>query len=159
MSTLLALDQSSHTSGYAVFQNGVLKDYGHFTISDEDLGIRLQKIRQKVLRLVEDYDADEVVFEDIQLQETGTNPKIFKILAEVFGVVYEALTENDISCSFMLAATWKSKLKIKGKTRPEQKKNAQKYVKDNYNIQPTEDECDAICIGVAYTMGQGISFV
>ena len=58
----------------------------------------------------------------------------------------------------MLAATWKSKLKIRGKSRPEQKKNAQKYIKENYNMEPTEDECDAICIGLAHIASKGRSF-
>ena len=47
----------------------------------------------------------------------------------------------------VLAGTWKSTLGIKGKTRPEQKQNAQKWVIATYGVKPTQDECDAICIG------------
>ena len=31
--------------------------------------------------------------------------------------------------------------------RDEQKRNAQKFVVENYHIKPSQDECDAICIG------------
>lgn len=48
MRKLLALDQSSKTSGYAVFYDKELKYYGHFTFEDDDLGDRLYKIRKKV---------------------------------------------------------------------------------------------------------------
>jgi hypothetical protein len=46
-----------------------------------------------------------------------------------------------------LASSWKSTLGIKGRTRPEQKRNAQEFIQKTYNIKPTQDECDAICIG------------
>ena len=50
----------------------------------------------------------------------------------------------------VLAGTWKSTLGIKGRTRPEQKRNAQQYVINTYGVTPTQDECDAICIGAHY---------
>ena len=34
---ILALDQSSRTSGYAIFVEGRLETFGHFTIKDEDI--------------------------------------------------------------------------------------------------------------------------
>ena len=46
------------------------------------------------------------------------------------------------------------KLNIKGKNRPEQKRNAQKYVNEKFNIKATQDECDAICIGVHTLTGR-----
>jgi len=47
----------------------------------------------------------------------------------------------------VLAGTWKSTLGIKGKTRPEQKRSAQDFVRLEFNVKATQDECDAICIG------------
>jgi len=52
------------------------------------------------------------------------------------------------------SSTWKSALSIKGRSRPEQKRAAQQYVVNIYHMdkkKPTQDECDAICIGIAYT--------
>ena len=75
------------------------------------------------------------------------NVQTFKILAEVFGVIYELVTELQIPNTAVLAGTWKSSLGIKGKQRAEQKQNAQKYVLDTFNVKAIQDECDAICIG------------
>ena len=36
-----------------------------------------------------------------------------------------------------------------GRSRAEQKKSARGFVKDHYNIDVSEDEADAICIGIA----------
>lgn len=148
MSRLLALDQASHTSGYAIYVDSKLTSHGKFTFNDSDQGVRLNKIRNKVKSLIEENKIDEVIFEDIQLQTShSNNVQTFKILAEVFGVIYELVTEMGIPNEAVLAVQWKSALKIKGTHRAEQKKNAQNWVFNTYGIRPTEDECDAICIG------------
>ena len=60
------------------------------------------------------------------------------------------LTDQKIPYEIMSSSTWKSVLSIKGKDRAEQKRNAQKWLVDTYAMKPTQDECDAICIGAAY---------
>ena len=86
MSNILALDQSSRCSGFSVFENGKLLTYGKFTFEDADLGERLCKIKNKILELIEQYNIDELIFEDIQLQNNITqNVQTFKTLAEVYG--------------------------------------------------------------------------
>lgn len=148
MRKLLALDQASVTTGWSVFFDDKLEAYGKFTIKEDDIGERLYKIRENVKSLIQKYDINEVAFEDIQLQNNvQNNVQTFKVLAEVFGIIYELVTELEIPHTAVLAGTWKSTLEIKGKNRPEQKRNAQAFVVNTYNIKPTQDECDAICIG------------
>lgn len=116
------------------------------------MGERLEYIRNKVKKLIEDNNITEVVMEDIQLQNNVVNNvQTFKKLAEVFGVISELLTEMKIPQTAVLASSWKHTLGIKGSTRPVQKRNAQLFVETKYNISPTQDECDAICIGIHYT--------
>lgn len=64
------------------------------------------------------------------------------------------MTSLNINHTSILAASWKSGLGISGRTRPEQKKNAQNYVVNKYEVTPTQDECDAICIGEYYIHSQ-----
>ena len=52
----------------------------------------------------------------------------------------------------MLASSWKSTLKVRGKNRPEQKRNAQAVIEKVFDIKPTQDECDAICIGLHHIL-------
>ena len=147
---LLALDQSSRTSGFAVFDDGKLLDYGHFTLTNSDFGTRLMQVKQKIKELIEKYEVDEVIFEDIQLKdENGENISTFKKL-EVFGIILMLCTELKIDYTIVSSNTWKSTLEIKGKARAEQKRNAQLYVKNSYGLTCTEDESDAICIGTHY---------
>ena len=147
VSRLLAVDQASSTSGFAVFVDGELTDYGKFTFSESDIAERLVNIREKVISLIDLFQIDEVAFEDIQMQNNVNNVQTFKVLAEVFGVILELLQEKKIKYTIVPSSTWKSTLNIKGKTRTEQKKNAQNFVLEKYNIKAIQDTCDAICIG------------
>lgn len=67
MSNLLALDQSSRITGYAIFQEGKLSHYGKFTLDDDDIGLRLVKFREKIISLINEYNITEVAFEEIQM--------------------------------------------------------------------------------------------
>lgn len=148
MSRLLALDQASKVTGWAIFEDGELKSYGKISLDDPNTDIRLVQLRQDIQTLVANYNIDEVIFEDIQQQNNvANNVQTFKVLAEVYGVVSELLQEIQIPHSTVLAASWKSTLGIKGRTRAEQKKNAQLYVEQNYGIHVIQDIADAVCIG------------
>lgn len=151
MGNLLALDQATRTTGYAVFKNQQLYKVGTFTFADNEIGDRLVKIRKKILSLIEEYEINEIAFEDIQLQENRetkvANVDTFQKLAEVFGVLEELCTEINMPYQIISASSWKSLCGIKGRDRAAQKKNAQLYIQDKYNIKVAQDACDAICIG------------
>lgn len=80
----------------------------------------------------------------------ANNVQTFKALAEVYGIVGELCEELRLPHQSILASSWKSTLGIKGKTRAEQKRNAQQYVREQLNVKATQDESDSICIGLAY---------
>ena len=153
MSKLLALDQSSRVTGWAVFDGDKLQEYGKFEFdSSIPIGERLHKIRNTVRGLISKYEIKELVLEDIQFQtNVANNVQTFKTLAEVFGVIVELCEELKLPWSAVLASSWKHTLGIKGANRAAQKKNAQEYIVNNYGVKPIQDICDAICIGTHYT--------
>lgn len=159
MSKLLALDQASRITGYAIFDGDKLIDYGKITANDDDIGQRLVFIRNEVNNLIDYHNIDEIVLEDIQLQNNVVNNvQTFKTLAEVFGVLYELAVEKKLKTSAVLASSWKSTLGIKGRDRAAQKRAAQEYVIKTFNVKPTQDECDAICIGKHMLTNKDLSF-
>lgn len=154
---ILALDQASRVSGWAIFDGDTLEQYGKIDVSKYyELGERLYQIRQEVEHLIDDEHIDVVILEDIYMDgQKINNVQTFKALAEVFGVLYELCIEMKIPVEAVLAGTWKSTLGIKGRTRAEQKQNAQKWVINKYGKKPTQDECDAICIGAHTIISAG----
>ena len=79
---ILSLDQASYTTGYTVFDNGKIIKVSHFDCVGDDLADRLVQFREKITNLINDYEIDEVVCEDIQLQDKNGKEvgiKTFKI--------------------------------------------------------------------------------
>lgn len=153
---LLALDQASNISGYAIFDGTTLVASGTFTASASSVGNRLVQIRQKILDLVQEYKIEKVVFEDIQMQ--GGNVQTHKTLAEVFGVIEETAAELKLTYKAVHASSWRSVIGIKAKTRADQKQAAQAYVFAHYNKKVSSDEADAICIGASEVLSTESAF-
>lgn len=150
---ILALDQSSNVTGWAVFDNTKLEKYGIFEAGDSSTPLqkRLTKIRNIIKQFVEEYNIEKVLIEDIQMQANVANNVVtYKALAEVIGVITELLNEMKIPFELIPASTWKSTLKITGRNRAQQKANAAAYVETTYGIKATQDCCDAICIGTHF---------
>ncbi len=147
---VLALDQASRVTGYAIFENQNLITSGTIVLGDDLLGQRLVCLREKVSELVKEYNIDTILLEDIQYQK-NFGVDTFKVLGEVLGSLEELAMELvGANYELIYSSTWKSNLGIKGQKRADQKKNAQKYVIDIYNKKVTQDESDAICIGSYY---------
>lgn len=152
MANILALDQATHTTGYTILKDGKICKVSHFDCIGTDLGVRLEQLRNNIIKLINEYNIDEVVFEDIQLQDVnGSKEKgitTFKMLAEAFGVVHELLTELKIDYSIAQPIKWKAHFKIAGKGRAQEKKMSQAYALNTHGIKCTEDEADSLCIAM-----------
>lgn len=147
---ILALDQATKTTGYAIFVEGELISVNKFTLSQSEISQRLVAFRYKIQQLIEDNDINFVLFEEIQLQE---NVDTFKRLAMVYGVLLETIAEMGIEYDIVSSNTWKSKCGIRKSIRKQEKKDAQAFVHQTYGMSVTEDESDAVCIGHSYVAG------
>ena len=59
MSKLLSLDQSSKCTGYAIFEDGKLIDYGHISLNNQELGVRLNRLSDWLINIIEEEKIDE----------------------------------------------------------------------------------------------------
>jgi Holliday junction resolvasome RuvABC endonuclease subunit len=144
MRHILALDQSTAVTGFAIFSNDNLKKSGYYKPSG-DLFTRINQTKNYIKELIEDNDIIYVFLEDIQYQK---NQKTYKILSNLQGVIINLLVELDISFEIIPPSRWKSWNGIKGKKREQQKRNTIEKVKEIYGKEALEDEADAICIGL-----------
>lgn len=151
---ILSLDQSSNLTGYSVYKNEEFLSYGILSLKDITskshgelyYDEKVENVKQFLIRCIDYFKPDIVVIEDIQRQ---SNVRTFKDLAYLHGVLKNYLYENNIPFVSISPSAWRGELKIKGRKRVDVKKNTQSYVKDNFGIEVTEDEADAICIGIA----------
>ena len=147
---ILAFDQASITSGWSIFDGEKLIKYGKWTSNGRDSTERISQTKYWVASMVENWNPDQIILEDIQLQKFGDQGEAvvtYKKLAHLQGVLINYFYEKRISVSIVPPATWRSFSQIKGRSRSDQKKNAQLKIKNLYDISVTQDEADAILIG------------
>lgn len=147
---ILALDQSSNITGYAIFDNDDLIKTGIFkTTHSKKEHDRFVEVRQWLLSMIATYQPDKIAFEDIQLQSQGgeVGYNTFKILAHLQGVLMETLAESNIEYEIISPSTWRNACGVTGKGRSDRKRSMQFRIKEWYGAEVTDDVADAIGIG------------
>ena len=149
---LLALDQATRITGWSIWQNGTLTEFGHIEFDDEDNFIRNHKLIQWMANMMETRNIDIVAIEDIQMQIN--NVTTFQKLAQLQGAIIEKVLSQNLDYKIIRPTEWRAVchfLKGQDKHRESQKKIAQQWVMNTFNKKCTQDEADAICIGYAIT--------
>lgn len=145
---ILALDDATGTTGYAVFDGDALITYGKIVISAPNTIERIVHLKQWMLSMIMNWKPDVVAIEDIQLQQGKfANVKTFKVLAQLQGVLLATLYEEKVISLVVPPATWRSTCGFTARTRADQKRQAQLKIKEWYSRDVSQDEADAICIG------------
>lgn len=161
-------DQASNDTGYSIFEDTELVEFGKFKTESHDFFDKVIETQEFVYEIINKFSNNgkrkdvKIGFEDIQFQNfagKGGNVLTFKRLAQLQGVLIVSVKRNfeQYEIQTALASQWKSFSNIKGKNRTEQKRNAQKYVLDNYGKEVTQDEADAILLG-KYFAGQELNW-
>jgi len=151
MITLLSLDTSTTSTGWAIFkdgkyqESGVIDDFKKVKNGHERLKLMTKELLDNIEQLKPDIIAIEkdVVF---------GNMKVIDMLMKIIGAVYGFCLFNGITYYEFAPSEWRKYVKLQafGRKRDEFKKASIKYIKDNLNMEVNDDEADAICIGLAY---------
>lgn len=153
---LLALDQASRVTGWALFEDNKLKAEGKFSLSPSlAIGDKLVEFYRNLSKLFGNHNFDELAFEDIQLQ--AGNVKTYKTLAMIQAMVILWCTYHGIKYYILSPSHWRKTLKERcgvewGRKRNEQKQSAIDFIKQKYNLDVGSDEADAICLGTAHLL-------
>lgn len=142
---VLALDNATRTTGYAVFEQGKLISHGIKKIgASTPQNLRIAYMKQWFISMLTVWEIDAVGFENVQYQG---NAQTLIALSKLLGVLEIACLEYNIEPYIVSSQTWKSFCKIKGVNSEKQKENAQLHVIRTYDIKVTQDTADAICLG------------
>ena len=148
---VLALDQASHTTGYAIFDNGNLVKYGTFHTELDDEIARCSLIKSWLLSMINNWKPDYIGLEGIQYQDEGSGRKmgvtVFQTLARLQGILMETCYTSKIQYTVCPTNTWRHACGVKGTARADRKRSMQLLVKEWYDISVSDDESDAIGIG------------
>lgn len=152
---VLALDQASHTTGYAIFDDGALVKYGVFKCPDGDEEKRFFAVRAWLISLIQNWGIDYIGMEGIQYQDESAGHRmgitVFQTLARLQGVLMLTCYEQEVPFTICHTGTWRHAIGVKGKTRIDRKRSMQMIAKQQYDITISDDEADAIGIGLYLT--------
>lgn len=147
---VLSCDQSSNRSGVAIIRDGVPTYYKAIDHSaNKDVPDRIKHMFLDLAKCIDEAQPDYLVVEAVQQQ---TNPKAAMMLSVLQGSLLGKAYLDDIPVSSPLPTEWRKILgfhqgpKIK---REELKAQAKDFVLQHFGITASEDECEAICIGIA----------
>ena len=150
---LLALDLSTKSTGYAIYNNKDLVAHNCIAVSGNDLFYRITQMTQTIEKILQQYQIDFVIIEDVLPDDVHHNQAVYKALTYLQGFVLERLNHYHIPSHFFTASEWRKKCGIqtgRGVKRDTLKTKDVEFVKQHFKIDVNDDEADAICIGFAY---------
>lgn len=148
---VLSMDQSTRMSGYAVFDNGQYICSGVIDLNKSELNTyeRSFEMARLLWKVLKEYKPDHLIIEDTQQQN---NVKTVITLARLQGMIIGYAEAHKIKVHILLPSQWRAALdytqgpKVK---RAVLKQQSIDFVKEKYNLDLIEDECEAICEGTA----------
>ena len=148
---VVSLDQSTRCSGYCVFDNGEYVCSGVVDMSKSKLETdkRSFEMAKELWKIIKKYKPEHLVLEGVQ-QQSGIATVI--TLARLQGMVIGYAEAHNVHTHILLPSQWRKALgysqgaKVK---RQELKQQSIDYVKDNFSLELSEDECESICINEA----------
>ena len=147
---ILAFDQASVKTGVAWFEDTTLKGYLTIDLSKVNKEEHTRIMILEMYKLIDEQKPDVIVFEDVAMQRNAAS---LILLTRLQGALLGYCFKNAITAVIYKPSVWRKMLhfvqgsKIKRKMLKDQ---AIAFVKQYYDIDVSEDEADAICIGCAY---------
>lgn len=148
---IIALDESTTSTGYAIFKNNQLVDYGAIIEKSKDVLERVNNIVNKICDIIRKYKPNDIVLENVQITMSAPTAKSLMGLQFIIEIISY---RNNIKCTAIRTAHWRKVLGLSNSpkiNRATKKKEAMEYVKNKYNIsEEIDDVTDAICIGECF---------
>lgn len=148
--TMISLDTSSTSTGWAIWINGKLDIHGVINIKNikEDKQLVMTN---KIWALLENYQPDIVVVEETSVT---TNATTQRTLTQITGTVYTWATIHGKEYHALRPSQWRSMVKSPNEKLPRKRNELKQWsvnkVKKLYNTEVIDDEADALLIGKAY---------
>lgn len=142
---VLSLDLSSKSSGYAIFVQGKLVEYGTVVSGSKNFLDRGNIMADGIKSLVRKYGKfDKVVIEELKVL---SNQKVLVVLGIVQGMVLRELCGSSVV--FVPPTVWRKSFGLNGK-REQAKEKAIRWCKMHSISVENDDEAEAICLGASF---------
>lgn len=152
---VVALDTSTKVTGWALFIDGEYKRSGSIDMHKvKDSFKRTKEMCFHITNLIAQLKADEVVVEELPSMR---NMRTVRALSRIIGAVFYYCVSKSIKYEEISCAVWRSVFDIDNRNRDNAKDMSINRVKKVYFKSVTDDEADAINIGEAYCIRNGLA--
>jgi Holliday junction resolvasome RuvABC endonuclease subunit len=154
---ILSLDLSTKSSGWAIFEDTKLVDYGCITSSSTDLIKRIKIMTEGIKNILDEHnDINKIIAEEVRPQGGygAGNIQTHRALMWLQAGIAFMLHDNfkNLTLDFIYPSSWRASCGIKngrGIKRESQKQQDIEFVKEKFGIDVNDDIADAIGIGYA----------
>ena len=151
---LIAFDQSTTRSGFCVMELGTARIIESGVIIPNKNDETIDRIIYTIKRCLNLVRTNEIAFVFIEGVQVQKNPRVYEVLAKLAGSLEIMLYESGYLVNVVKASEWRKRVGIKNRKRADVKKEAIELVKELYDLEATEDECEAILMARAFAIEQ-----
>ena len=149
---ILSLDLSTKSSGWAVFKDKVLTNYGCITSASTDLIKRIHVMTDGLEKIIIENNIEKIIVEEVRPDAGGGNLQTHRALMWLQTALAFLVHDNfkTIEIEYIYPSSWRAKCGIKngrGIKRETLKEADIRFVKETYGIDVNDDTADAIAIG------------
>lgn len=146
---MLTIDSSTTKTGIAVFVNGKYTTVHLINLEEyKTMDERFCIMGKEIIKILGKYNPQIIYIEETVVVR---NPATQRFLTRLQGVIYGWAIMNNCEISTVRPSEWRKALNFnQGKNikRENLKKQAIDYINDHYKILVSDDEAEAICIGL-----------
>lgn len=157
---ILSLDCSTKSTGWAIYIDKKLSNYGLITSSSTDLIKRIHKMVDEINILIKDNKIEKIILEEVRPETGVQNLKTHRALMWLQGALAIMVHDNypKVETIYMYPSEWRKSCKIKtgrGVVRETVKQHDIRFVEETFGIKVGDDIADAIGIGYAHLHPDG----
>ena len=151
-SKIISIDSSSTITGWALYENGHLKDSGIINLKKEkDSVIRCETMVMEIFELLKKYSPNTIVVEN---NVVGRNAKTERMLGHIVGTIEGWSLANFAEFVLLSPSEWRKAVKpAAGPSCPKKREEAKQWsinrVSELFGKAVNDDEADAILLGYA----------
>lgn len=160
--TILSIDASTKSSGWAIYEGTQLKDYGCITSSSTDLFKRIHKMVDEIDLLINTNNISKIILEEVRPDDIGgrTNLNTHRALMWLQGAIAMMIHDKHpkVTIEYLYPSEWRKCCKIKtgrGVVRETVKQRDIRFVEETFGIKVNDDIADAIGLGYAHLHPDG----
>lgn len=147
---VIAFDQSSTITGFAVFEDGKYERSGVLAIlRGYSSGSRLKQMMELICHTINSANANKVIIEDIYASKSAGTAKM---LAQLQGAIIYHCYINELELEIIAPTAWRKRLGFKQSRQVKRwalKKQAVDFIEEYCGKKVSDDEADAVCIGLS----------